>query len=109
MDRILEGKVVTERLLEIDRQYGNHVELNHRFSGLARGEHGVDLDFEGAIDDLLEEEAGQEVSEAGSLYLFLYGFIEYGYSTSNFAASQAGEVFAGAKVDLFRFAFDPFY
>ncbi len=82
----LRGRDVTASLRDVDRVYGNEVRLDERFSGLAREAHGVVLEFGDELDALVR-------SPGIVPYLFLYGYIEYGYSTSNFAASQANAAF----------------
>jgi len=74
------GVDVTERVLHIDRRYAGATDLDTRFTGLA-DEHWVELDF----GDQLES-----VSPDARLVLFLHGWVEYGYSSTNYAASQAG-------------------
>jgi tetratricopeptide (TPR) repeat protein len=79
------GADVTEALRSRDRTYAPRLERDPRFRGLLRGLHAVELDFGEAIDRLLAE-----CEAPRSPALFLYGYIEYGSSTSNFAAWQAG-------------------
>ena len=81
---------VTDRMRSVDRRYGNDVDLDRRFPGLARKPHWIELDFEDGLDRVIR--AG------GAPYLFLHGFIEYGYSTSNFAAWQAGQAFRAPSI-----------
>jgi len=95
------GVDVTERLLRIDRRYAGATELDARFTGFAK-DHFVDLDFG---DRLKAVGAGER------LVLCLYGWVEYPYSSTNFAAAQAGlrtrapsiHVHRGGRwVELFR-------
>jgi len=74
------GVDVTKQLLEIDRRYAGATDRDARFTGLA-GEHCVELDFGDQLD---------AVSPDARLVLFLHGWVEYGYSSTNYAASQAG-------------------
>ena len=71
---------MTKQLLEIDRRYAGATDRDARFTGLA-GEHCVELDFGDQLD---------AVSPDARLVLFLHGWVEYGYSSTNYAASQAG-------------------
>lgn len=74
------GADVTEEVRRVDRRYAGATEPDHRFIGLA-GDHFVELDF----GDRLKKAAGDS-----RLILFLYGWVEYPYSATNYAASQAG-------------------
>ena len=74
------GVDVTERLRRLDRRYAGATDLDQRFTGFAK-EHFVDLDFGDRLKDL---------APGTRLVLFLQGWVEYGYSSSNFAAAQAG-------------------
>ena len=73
------GVDVTDELRDVDRRYAGATSLDHRFTGIAE-EHFVELDF----GDQLKTMAGDS-----RLVLFLFGWVEYGYSATNFAASQA--------------------
>jgi cytochrome c-type biogenesis protein CcmH/NrfG len=70
------GRDVTERLLRIDRLYPDQFRL-HRMAGFAEM-HNLTLEFPGEV-------SGQE-----GLVLFLHGWVDYEYSSSNFAAHQSG-------------------
>lgn len=94
------GTDVTKQLLHIDRKYAGTTDLDERFIGFAR-EHFVELDFGERLANLPAD---------SRLVLFLYGWVEYPYSSTNYAASQAGlrakapsiHVLRGGKwVDLF--------
>ena len=74
------GIEVTEQLRRVDRRYAGATEPDHRFAGFAR-DHFVDLDFGERLSD---------VRPNARLVLFLHGWVEYGYSSTNFAAGQAG-------------------
>jgi len=91
-----QGRDVTEKLERVDRQYGNSVRRDARFPGLALATHWIDLDFEDAISSLLARGA------ASRPHLILHGYVEYGYSTSNFAAWQAGAEFRAPTVLALR-------
>ena len=88
------GFDVTAALREVDRRYGNRFERDPRFPGLARAAHSIDLDFDDRVDSL----AGADAQP----YLVLHGFVEYGYSTSNFAAWQARVEFHAPTVRVER-------
>lgn len=88
------GAEVTERILTVDRRYGNTICIDRRFSGRAREEHEIVFDFGTALD---------EFSVPGTRpFLFLHGYIEYGYSTSNFAATQAAASFVAPSFEVER-------
>ncbi len=74
------GVDVTDELRLVDRRYAGATELDLRFIGYAK-DHFVDVDFGDGL---------AQVSPRGRLVLFLQGWVEYSYSATNFAASQAG-------------------
>jgi len=79
------GNDVTETLLHVDRHYagagdGQSLHEGQSFAGIV-DEHCVELDFGGRLAN---------VAAADRLILFLHGWVEYGYSSTNFAAEQAG-------------------
>ncbi len=74
------GIDVTEKICKIDRCYAGATDPDPRFTGYAE-EHFVELDF---------GERLKAVSPQSRLVLFLHGSVEYAYSSTNFAASQAG-------------------
>jgi tetratricopeptide (TPR) repeat protein len=86
------GVDVTEKIRTVDRRYAGATAPDPRFIGLAK-EHFVELDF----GDRLEA-----ISPRSRLVLFLYGWVEYGYSSTNFAASQAGLRCQAPSVHVFR-------
>ncbi len=95
------GIDVTEKIHKIDRCYAGATDLDSRFTGYAE-EHFVELDF---------GERLKAVSPQSRLVLFLHGSVEYAYSSTNFAASQAGmrlrapSIFAlrnGTWIELFQ-------
>jgi hypothetical protein len=73
-----QGRDVGDRLLKIDRLYPDNVRP-HRLAGYA-DEHSLTLEFPDSI-------RGQE-----GLFLFLYGWVDFEYSSSNYAAQQGGLV-----------------
>jgi len=74
------GVDVTKEISAIDRRYAGATDLDGRFVGFAK-DHFVELDF---------AERLAAVPSQSRLVLFLYGWVEYPYSATNFAASQAG-------------------
>jgi hypothetical protein len=74
------GADVTDELRRVDRRYAGATEPDPRFIGYAK-DHFVDLDFGDRLSG---------TSPRDRLVLFLHGWVEYSYSTTNFAASQAG-------------------
>lgn len=74
------GVDVREAILRTDRRYAGATRPDERFLGLAE-DHFLELDFGNRL---------RELSPGGRWVLFLYGWVEYGYSSSNFAADQAG-------------------
>jgi tetratricopeptide (TPR) repeat protein len=92
---------VTDRLLRVDRRYAGATELDERFTGFAK-DHFVDLDFGDRLKGIAPD---------SRLIMMLDGWVEYGYSATGFAASQAGlqlkapSIFAlrdGQWVELFH-------
>lgn len=74
------GEDVTGALRKADRRCAGATKPDHRFVGYAE-EHFVEVDFG---KRLAEVDPGQRV------VLCLYGWVEYAYSSTNFAAAQAG-------------------
>ncbi len=74
------GVDVTEAIRTVDRVYAGPVKPDPRFVGYAE-EHVVELDFGRRLSSLPADTR---------LVLFLHGWVHYGYSSTNFAASQAG-------------------
>ena len=74
------GIDVTKKISTIDRSYAGATAPDPRFTGYAE-EHFVELDFGDRL---------QAVSPQSRLVLFIHGSVEYAYSSTNFAASQAG-------------------
>jgi hypothetical protein len=73
------GNDVTEEIRKVDRRYAGATNPDERFIGLA-DDHFVELDFGDRL---------QAVSPHSRLVLFLEGWVEYPYSSTNFASSQA--------------------
>ena len=71
------GMDVLRALSAIDREYPDRFKVEERLPGFAET-HTLTLDF------------GQALKGKENLVLFLYGWVDYGYSSSNLAASQAG-------------------
>jgi len=86
------GDDVTDALQRIDRQYAGATSPDHRFHGVADA-HWVELDF---------GERLQSPRADLRTVLFMYGWVEYGYSSTNFAASQAGIRLRAPSVHVFR-------
>ena len=86
------GQDVTDQLLRIDRRYAGATSPDHRFAGLA-APHCVELDFADQLANLEPE---------SRLVLFLYGWVEYGYSSTNYAASQAGMRCEAPTLEVWR-------
>lgn len=76
----LRGQDVTEFISQIDRRYAGATEVDHRFLGFAQP-HSVELDFGDRLSHWNADER---------LIFCAYGWVEYGYSGTNFAAYQAG-------------------
>ena len=74
------GTDVTKEILHVDRRYAGAVRPDPRFTGFAE-EHFVELDFGDRLEDLTRD---------ARLVLLLHGWVEYGYSSTNRAAAQAG-------------------
>jgi lipoprotein NlpI len=86
------GQDVTENLLKIDRQYAGTTQVDHRFMGFA-DEHFVELDFSDQLQQLPPDQR---------IVLFLYGWVEYGYSSTNYAAQQAGMAMSAPTIEVWR-------
>jgi hypothetical protein len=86
------GADVTEKIRSVDRLYAGAAEPDPRFIGLAK-EHFVELDFGDRL---------QAISPQTRLVLFLNGWVEYPYSSTNYAASQAGLSCHAPSVHVFR-------
>jgi len=86
------GKDVTDQLRRVDRRYAGATELDERFTGFAK-DHFVELDFGDRL---------RNVPPAARLVLFLQGWVEYGYSATGFAASQAGLRLKAPSISVLR-------
>jgi tetratricopeptide (TPR) repeat protein len=86
------GRDVTDELRDIDRRYAGATQPDPRFIGLA-ADHFVELDFG-------EQLAG--IDPASRVVLFLQGWVEYGYSSTNYAASQAGQRAKAPTIEVLR-------
>lgn len=86
------GQDVTQALRRVDRQYAGATQPDPRFAGFAE-DHAVELDFGPALAELAP---GQRV------VLFLNGWVEYGYSSTNYAAAQAGLRLKAPSIDVWR-------
>ena len=87
-----QGRDVTELVRQIDRRYAGATRPDPRFLGLA-DEHRVELDFADRLKSLPPD---------ARLILVLNGWVEYGYSQTNFAASQAGLQARAPTIDVQR-------
>jgi len=86
------GIDVTEKIRLVDRRYAGATEPDRRFIGLAK-DHFVELDF---------GERLRAISPQSRLVLFLHGWVEYPYSATNYAASQAGLRCRAPSIHVFR-------
>jgi len=86
------GTDVTEEVLRLDRRHAGACDLDPRFTGLA-ADHFVELDFGDRLGG---------VAMDSRLVLFLYGWVEYGYSTTNFASHQAGLRVKAPSIHVWR-------
>ncbi|MHC4963162.1 MAG: CRTAC1 family protein, partial [Planctomycetota bacterium] len=86
------GVDVTEQIRHIDRDYAGTTELEGRFTGFAK-DHFIELDFGERLHSLETD---------SRIVLFLYGWVEYGYSTTNFAAHQANMVLEAPTIEVLR-------
>jgi len=85
------GVDMTARVAAVDRRYPP-VHKDKRFKGFTE-EHWLALDFTGRVPPVTGKQR---------LILVLDGWVEYGYSHSNFAAGQAGETLAPPVLELFH-------
>lgn len=74
------GVDVTDKLASVDRRYAGAAEVDTRFAGIAEP-HFVELDFGKQLAELAPDD---------QLVLVANGWVEYGYSSTNYAAWQAG-------------------
>jgi hypothetical protein len=85
-----QGRDCLPQLLTRDRDYAYHPPLDRRFIGFCE-EHAVELDFGDQLARLDPKER---------VFLFIAGFIEYPYSQTVYAASQANVQWRSIRVDL---------
>lgn len=83
---------VTDLLRRVDRRYVGPVAQDVRFMGVAQP-HLVDLEFPAGAGKLSDHE---------QLVLVLNGWVEYGYSSTNYAASQAGVELKAPTISVWR-------
>ena len=74
------GVDVTDQLPRVDRRYAGATKPDGRFMGLAEP-HFVELEFGERLANLTPDDR---------LVLVAHGWVEYGYSSTNYAAGQAG-------------------
>jgi len=86
------GADVTDEVLRIDRRCAGATHLNDHFLGFA-DDHFVELDFGDRLAKLAPNKR---------LILFLYGWVEYGYSSTNYAAAQAGMQAKAPSIHVLR-------
>ncbi len=87
-----EGTDVTSRLAAVDRQYAGTTRVHPEFLGFAEP-HFVELDFGDQLANL---------SKDARLVMYFFGWVEYGYSSTNFAAYQAGMAFRAPTIQVLR-------
>ncbi|MDH3214810.1 MAG: FG-GAP-like repeat-containing protein, partial [Candidatus Krumholzibacteria bacterium] len=86
------GVDVTDELRHVDRRCAGATRVDGCFMGLAE-DHFVELDFGDRLADL---------TPSRRLILFLYGWVEYGYSSTNYAAAQASKTATAPSIHVFR-------
>ena len=74
------GREVTRKIMKLDRRYAGPSELDHRFIGIAKP-YTIELDFGQALSS---------IPSNAKVVLLAHGWVEYGYSSTNYAAYQAG-------------------
>ena len=87
-----QGKDVTEKIAAVDRQYAGTTQVDPHFLGFAEP-HFVELDFGGQL---------QSLEKDARLIMYFFGWVEYGYSSTNFAAYQAGMTFKAPTIQVER-------
>lgn len=86
------GADVAAELRAVDRRCAGATQPDHRFTGLA-AEHWIELDF------------GDQLAQLGGgdrLILVAHGWVEYGYSSTNYAASQADLSCRAPSIEVYR-------
>ena len=86
------GLDVTDKVLRIDRNYAGATRVRDKFMGLA-DDHFVELDFGDRLAPLAKD---------ARLVMFLYGWVEYGYSSTNYAGAQAGKTAKAPTISVMR-------
>ena len=86
------GADVTDNVLRVDRRYAGATRVSGKFMGLA-DDHFVELDFGDRLAKLAKD---------ARLVMFLHGWVEYGYSSTNYAASQAGKTAKAPSIHVLR-------
>jgi len=84
-----DGEDCTAQVMQADRVYAYAPEIDRRFVGFCRP-HALVLDFADRL---------AELDSTRSVYLFMHGWIEYPYSQSTFAASQAGVAWQPLRIE----------
>ncbi len=84
---------VLHALMKVDRVYTGATEPDPRFCGVAMP-HAIELDF-GA-------ELGNWIAGQRRVVLVANGWVEYGYSQTNYAAAQAGVRLEAPSIDVYR-------
>ena len=83
---------VTAKLAAVDRHYAGTTKVDPHFLGFA-DPHFVELDFGDQLDHLAAD---------AQLVMYLFGWVEYGYSSTNFAAYQAGRSLDAPTIQVER-------
>jgi tetratricopeptide (TPR) repeat protein len=87
-----EGTDVTEAVQAVDRKYAGATRADGRFLGYAEP-HWVEFEFGDQLGHLQPQD---------TVVLFLQGWVEYAYSSTNYAASQAGCRMQAPSVEVWR-------
>lgn len=86
------GVDVTANLARVDRRYAGATQKDVRFAGLAEP-HFVELDFGNRL---------AQISSDARLIFVAHGWVEYGYSATNYAAAQAGLRTEAPSIEVLR-------
>lgn len=86
------GSDVTRKLATVDRRYAGATRRDVRFDGFAEP-HYVELDFGDRLSRLQPDDR---------LIFVAHGWVEYGYSSTNYAAAQAGLRVEAPTISAFR-------
>ncbi len=86
------GQDVTDALRRVDRHYAGATQPDPRFAGFAE-QHAVEMEFGPRLARLEPAQRG---------VLFLNGWVEYAYSSTNYAAAQAGLRLEAPSLDVWR-------